>query len=361
MTERAPRAREVAVAVRVVATLVEARIPLVEALEAGARQSAGRLRRALTSVAGRVRRGAALSAAFRAADAAERRPVFGPLFVTVARVGEAGGALGPALSRLATELERRDALARRVRMAAAYPAVVLLIAAGATAFLLAFVVPTFEALFAEFDAALPAPTRAVLWASSALRESTPYVVVVALLFAAAGRWATTKSSVAARAHWLWEGALLQLPVLGRLSRSARAARFSRALGTLVSAGVPLADALDAAGAATGSPRGVVGARAARRALERGARPAAALQTGSNRAGGLLPPAAMALVEAGDRSGTLGDMLERAALHEESEAEGLADTLAGVLEPVLIAVVGILVGALLVALYLPMFELATVIE
>lgn len=348
-------------AVRVLATLVEARIPLVEALAAAAKQSTGALEAALRHVEGRVRRGAPLSAAFQAADKAAQRSVFGPLFATVARVGEAGGALGSALARLAADLERREALARRVRAASAYPAIVLVVAVGAAAFLLAFVVPTFEALFAEFDAELPAPTRAVLWLSATLRSGLPYLFGAALLAVLLGRWLLGRPGAAERVRWAGEAALLRIPVVGRLRRTARAARFLRALGTLVQAGVPLADALGAAGAASGSPRGQLGANAAKRALERGAGVAQAIGLGSDRAGGLLPPSALALVEAGERGGALGEMLERAAAHEEAEAEALADGLAGVLEPALIVLVGVLVGALLVALYLPMFELATVIE
>lgn len=346
---------------RVLATLIEARIPLVEALGAAARQSAGALEGALRAVEGRVRRGAPLSAAFQAADQAARRPVFGPLFATVARVGEAGGALGPALARLAADLERREALARRVRAASAYPAIVLVVALGAAAFLLAFVVPTFESLFAEFDAELPAPTRAVLWLSAALRTGFPYLLGGALASVLLARWMLARPGAAERVRWAGEAVLLGLPVVGRLRRTARAARFLRALGTLAQAGVPLADALGAAGAASASPRGQIGAKAARRALEQGASVTRAIELGSSRGGGLVPASALALVEAGERGGALGEMLERAAAHEEAEAEALADGLAGVLEPVLIVLVGVLVGALLVALYLPMFELATVIE
>ena len=328
--------------------MVSARLPLVDALEAVARQATSTSLRAVwTDIASRVRRGAPLSDALSAHEAS-----LGPLLPQVGRIGEATGQLDVVLDRLAETLESTHALRRKLRLALVYPALVLTVAAFAVVFLLTVVVPTFADLFADFDAPLPGPTRVVVGASAFLRENAVWLVLALVGVTIGSRIALASAPGTA----LWDRVRLRIPVLGRLTRVGAAARTSRTISTLLTSGVPLVDAL---GVAVASAENTV-VRAAlaggRRRVERGGSLEGAL-----RGAGVFPLLLVDMVGVGEATGQLGEVLDRTARHFEEEVDAAVEALTAVVEPALVVVLGVVVGGILVAIYLPMFDLVTVLR
>ena len=339
---------DLAATVRALAVMVSARLPLVDALDAVARQArTDRLREVWLDAARRVRRGVPFSDALAAqADAV------GPLLGQVGRVGEATGTLDVVLVRLADHLESAHALRRKLRLALVYPALVLTVAGGAVVFLLLVVVPTFADLFADFDAPLPGPTRVVVTASEALRDHA-LVGAVVLVALGLGIRAALASEAGATA---WDRVRLRLPVFGALARTGAAARVSRTLGTLLESGVPLVEAL---GVAAGSAENRVVAAAlvdGRRRVERGSALAGPLRQSR-----VFPSLLVDMVGVGEATGRLDEVLGQTAEHFEREVDASVEALTSVIEPVLVVLLGVIVGGILVAIYLPMFDLVTVLR
>lgn len=339
---------DLAASVRALSVMVSARLPIVDALDAVAAQSASvPLREVWSDAARRVRRGHPFSDAL-----AAHQEVLGSSIVQLGRVGEASGTLDAALDRAADDVERAHALRRKVRLALIYPALVLGVAVGAVAFLLVVVVPTFAELFADFDAPLPAPTRIVVSASEFLRGHLVTIIIGLLVAAAVLRAAW--SSAGGRA--LWDRMRLVTPVLGPLVRQAESARAARTLAILTESGVPLVDAI--AAAAAGASNSIV-ARAlsdAGRRVERGSPLALPLRRAE-----VFPPLLVEMIAVGEATGQLSDVLQKTAQHLNAEVEASVEALTAVIEPALIVVLGVLVGGILIAIYLPMFDLVTVLE
>lgn len=328
--------------------MVGARLPLVDALDTAAAQASHqRLKETLAGVARRVRQGSGL------ADSLARHPdVFGLLYIRLVRVGEVAGVLDEVLLRLADYLEKAHALRRQFRLALVYPAVVLSVAVGAVAFLLTVIVPTFADLFADFDAELPLPTRIVISLSDGLRAYFPLVVLGGIGLLVGGR-------IALRTEWggrVWDALRLRLPVLGPLYLKGVIARFCRTLSTMLHSGVPLVDALEVA-AGTADNRIVDDAvRAMRHRVVRGSSLAAPLQRET-----LFPPMVVQMIAVGEETARLDDMLAHVAEHYEREVDAAVQALTSIIEPLLILLLGLVIGTILVAIYLPMFDLVTVIE
>ncbi len=328
--------------------MVSARIPVVEALETAARQvEHTALQTTLAGVAERVRSGDSLSLAL-----AQHPEIFSVLYVHLVRVGEVAGLLDQMLLRLAAYLENEQVLRRRLRLAIAYPAVVLAVTVGATAFLLAVIIPTFAEMFADFGAELPAPTLAVIAASDFLRR---YALVLALfgivlVFLVRRVLATDKGAVR------WDQFKLRVPVIGTLYRKALTARFCSTLGTLVSSGVPLTEALDVTAGAVNNRVVERVVREMKRRVTRGSSLAGPLETAS-----VFPPMVVQMVAVGEETARLGEMLAHVAGHFETEVDTAVDALTSVIEPVMIVLLGIVLGAILISIYLPMFDLTTAIQ
>lgn len=345
---RKPSVRAVVEFTRSFAVMVSARLPLVEALETATMQSEDeRLQGVLAEVARRVRGGRSLS------ESLARHPeVFGRLYVQLVRVGEVAGVLDTVLLRLATYLEKGQALKRRIRLALAYPAVVLVVATGATAFLLTVIVPTFAEMFADFGAELPVPTRVIIAVSDAVRESG-----LLLLGVLAGlAWGVRYALQTERGRLVWDRLRMRAPVYGTLYRRALTARFCRTLGTMVESGVALTDALDVTAGTmdNGAVEDMV--REMQRRVTRGSSLAVPLGKAA-----VFPPMVVQMVTVGEETARLGEMLGHVAEHYEGEVDSAVEALASVIEPIMIVLLGIVLGALLVAIYLPMFELTSAIQ
>ncbi|QBQ96629.1 type II secretion system F family protein [Paraburkholderia pallida] len=333
---------------RQLASLLRAGLPLASALELLA-QAPGP--RGLPRIAATLAR--EITAGMRFSDSLAQHPSrFGPLYCQLVAVGEASGALAAVLARIADDRERAAAQRAKVRAALTYPVAVLLLALAITSALLVWVVPTFKQIFEGFGAALPAPTQFVL-----------------MLSAAAARWSVPAAGCAASATFALHALLrrseaarlrfgrivLALPLVGALLTTLCAARWSRALGTLLAAGTPLADAFDSLTHASGNAFFDAASANISARLRHGERLASAM-----RSAGCFPADVIQPVAVAEESGALDAMLlDVAALADRQVDEKIA-LVASLCEPLVIVVLGALVGGLVVAMYLPIIQLGNVV-
>jgi type IV pilus assembly protein PilC len=261
--------------------------------------------------------------------------------------GESSGMLDGVLLRLAVLMERSAALMRKIRGALLYPAVVLGVAMISVALLLILVIPTFERMFLDAGIPLPVATQWVLAFSRGLISGWWFIL---LSVGVTGGWlARTVRTPAGEARW--HTVRLAIPMLGALERKAGAARFSRVLGTLLGAGVPLMEGLDLSARTVGNRRIEGAILNAREIVLRGGTLARALEQS-----GELPPLVTQMVQVGEQTGALEDMLSRVADLFEEEVDVALSTLVSILEPALVVLLGIVVGGMVVAMYLPIFDM-----
>ncbi|MFM0205232.1 type II secretion system F family protein [Paraburkholderia fungorum] len=350
----APRPRtcsaDVTVFTRQLASLLRAGLPLAPSLDLLAQAQSSR-RQGMPRIVGALARD--ITGGLRFSAALQRRPAqFNALYCQLVEVGEAAGALPAVLARIADDRERAAAQRAKVRAALTYPVAILLLAIAITTALLIWVVPTFKQIFDGFGAKLPAPTQFVLALSAgAARWSIPLVVTI---FAACSAMTfLLRRSEAARIRFARLS--LTMPVAGPLLRTLCAARWSRALGTLLSAGTPLADAFQSLTHATGNAffdRATVEIAAR---LRRGERLAAAM-----RAAHCFPPEVVQPVAVAEESGALDTMLIDVASLADRQVDDKIGTLSSLCEPLVIIVLGTLVGGLVIAMYLPIIQLGNVV-
>jgi type IV pilus assembly protein PilC len=344
------RASEVTRFTRQLASLLRAGLPLASSLDLLAQAPAPR-QRGMSRIVGALARDITSGLSFSAALA--RHPAqFNPLYCQLVAVGEAAGALPAVLARVADDRERGAAQRAKVKAALTYPVAILLLALAITAALLVWVVPTFKQIFDGFGARLPAPTQIVLALSDATaRWSVP--VLASTVCAGFAMTSLLRRSEAARVTLA--RLMLRLPVAGTLLATLCAARWSRALGTLLSAGTPLADAFDSLTHATGNAwfdRATVEIAAR---LRRGERLAAAM-----RAARCFPAEVVQPVAVAEESGALDTMLIDVASLSDRQVDEKIGTLASLCEPLVIIVLGTLVGGLVIAMYLPIIQLGNVV-
>lgn len=325
--------RDLALATRQLATLVEAGMPLDRALDfASAAAERPATRAALARAKERLKGGAALSDAL-AADGG----LFPPVYVAMVRAGEAGGAVGTVMARLADFLERADAARQTLRTALLYPAILLAAAIAIMVMMVTVVLPQFDDLFADAGQRLPLGARIVVAGADVVRS---YGWAVAALLVA-GLVALVRALERPAFRLKWDAALLRPPVLGALVRKAEAARFCRTLAALLANGVSHLTAL-------GIVQNVLGNRALRAQL---ADLTAGLKEGQGLAEplarlGLLPPLALQLVRLGEETGKLEPMLGRAADILDNDVKEALARLMGLLTPVLTILLGIGVAAII---------------
>lgn len=329
---------------RQAAALLRAGVPLVTALELMARQDhPSGWREVLGRLAESLRNGRAFSTAL-----GEEAPVFDQRDVSLVRAGEVSGRLDQCLDRLAALQEKAEKLQRRVQAATLYPAVVAVVAVGIIAALMVFVIPRFEAVFAGLlqGQALPALTRTVIRVARFFQDHGGAAAVAFGGLALAASLARRSP----RGRLGWDRALLGLPVLGDLCLKAAIARFARTLGALLAAGVPILRALDIAQATAGNERVAAVLRGARDRVEAGEPLSAPLL-----AAGLFPPLMTGLVQVGEETGGLPEMLDHVADAYDTEVDRAADTFTALLEPALIVGMAGAVGTVVVALFLPIVK------
>jgi type IV pilus assembly protein PilC len=344
------RTADITLFTRQLASLLRAGLPLAPALDLLAQAEASR-RQGMPRIVGSLARD--ITGGLRFSAALQRHPAhFNALYCQLVEVGEAAGALPAVLARIADDRERAAAQRAKVRAALTYPVAILGLAMAITAALLVWVVPTFKQIFDGFGARLPAPTQFVLALSSGVaRWSVPAFAMV-LVAGCAAKFLLRRSE-AARIRFARIS--LTIPVAGPLLRTLCAARWSRALGTLLSAGTPLADAFDSLTHATGNAffdRATV--EIATR-LRRGERLAAAMRAAHCFAPEVVQPIAVA-----EESGALDSMLIDVASLADRQVDEKIGMLSSLCEPLVIIVLGALVGGLVIAMYLPIIQLGNVV-
>ncbi len=345
---RAIKPADIAFMVRELATVLEAGLPVVQALEITAEsQNLAQMQDLLEALSRDVTAGSALSEAMK-----RHRKHFDSLHVSLVAAGEASGRLPELLASLAVWLERRESIRRKISSALSYPLAVLAIAAVVVGLMLVYVVPEFERMFAGYGADLPPLTRIIVEISGGLRESG--LVWAAAAAAGSGALGWVRGRVR-KARYLEDRLKLRLPVLGTLFARAALARFMRTLATLLEAGLPAVEALDAAAGACGNRVYEAAIRQTREEVASG--------QGLRRAMtylAALPPALARMMGVGEETGRLGEMCAHLADRYDEELQSAADRMGALLEPLLMAVLGVLIGTLVLAMYLPIFGMGSVI-
>jgi len=340
--------KDMAIFTRQFATMISAGLPLVQCLDILAAQaSKPAFGKVIADVTREVEAGSTLADAL-----GKHKKVFDDLFRNMVQAGEAGGILDDILMRLAQYIEKADALKRKIQGAMIYPAVVLCVALGATAFMLIFIIPTFAKMFTDFGGELPLPTAIVLKMSEILRNFW-WVGVGGIIGTVVGlkKWYTTDQG-----QLRIDAFMLKMPVLGDVLLKGSVARFTRTLGTLISSGVPILSGLEITARTSGNRVISDAIMQARSAIREGETVGAPLK-----ASNVFPPMVVQMITVGEQTGALDEMLTKIAVFYESEVDQAVENLTSVIEPIMIVVMGGIVGGMVVAMYLPMFKLISVVS
>ena len=339
---------DIALFTRQMATMMRAGVPLLQAFDITAE---GMEKPAMRDLIIKVKNEVAGGSTF--ADSLKKHPeYFDDLYCNLVASGEQSGALETLLDRIATYKEKTEALKAKIKKAMNYPIAVVCIAVIVTAILLVKVVPQFEEVFQGFGAELPAFTKMVINLSELVQAYWLYFLGIAIVSVFLIK-RTLKTSQSARNTM--DRLVLKLPIVGEILDKSAVARFGRTLATTFAAGVPLVEALDSVAGAAGN---VVYAEATARIKED-------VSTGqqlqfSMKNSGIFPSMAIQMVAIGEESGALDEMLDKVATFYEEEVDNMVDGLTSLMEPIIMSVLGVLVGGLIVAMYLPIFQLGSVV-
>ncbi|MCE9660211.1 MAG: type II secretion system F family protein [Burkholderiales bacterium] len=345
---KAIKQKDIAVFTRQLSTMMRAGVPLIQSFDIVARGSTNaKMTRLLTDIRSDVETGTSLSAAFR------KHPLyFDALYCNLVEAGEAGGILETLLDRLAIYQEKTMAIKNKIKSALIYPIAVITVAFIVLAVIMIFVIPAFEDVFRNFGADLPAPTLFVIGMSKI------FVKYWYLIFGLGGGgiyffMQSWKRSVKMQKYM--DRLLLKVPVFGDLVNKSSIARWTRTLSTMFAAGVPLVEALDSVGGASGN---AVFAEATEK-IQKDVSTGSALTT-SMQATGVFPVMVLQMCAIGEESGSLDAMLGKAAEFYEDEVDEAVKGLSSLMEPFIIVILGTLIGGIVVSMYLPIFKLGQVV-
>ena len=342
------KSQDIAVFSRQMATMMKAGVPLMRSFEIVAEGLENKkMAEMVVQMKNNVASGGSFAGALR-----EHPKYFDDLFCSLVESGEQAGALETMLDRVALYREKAESLKKKVKSAMKYPITILVIAAIVTIILLLKVVPVFADMFSSFGADLPVPTQIVLnmseWVQSNGLVGLGALVAFIILFQQAMQRSKAFKHVIQRI-------MVKLPVFGPILYQSAMARYARTLSTTFAAGVPLVNALDSAAGASGNIVYETAISNVRRDVETGTELAVSMKSQ-----GVFPPMLVQMVSIGEQSGSLDDMLAKAASIYEEEVDSLVDGLTSMMEPLIMAFLGIVVGGLVVAMYLPIFQMGSVI-
>jgi type IV pilus assembly protein PilC len=342
------KTRDIVIFTRQFSTMINAGLPLVQALDILSKQSENKALQDVTrQVVYDVESGNTV------ADALRKHPnAFTDLYVNMVAAGEAGGILDTILMRLATFLEKSDALMGKVKSAMVYPAVICSVAVIAIVVLLIFVIPVFENMFASVNMALPLPTRVVIGLSKFL---TGYWWalgggIYGTIFLIQRYYATPGGRLNI------DKFMLQIPVLGDLLRKSAVSRFTRTLGTLISSGVSILDGLEITARTAGNRVIHDAIMESRASIAGGDTISAPLQKSA-----VFPPMVISMIAVGEQTGGLDEMLSKIADFYDTEVDTAVSALLSLMEPVMIVFLGVVVGGMVVAMYLPIFDMINAVQ
>lgn len=339
---------DIALFTRQLATMMSAGVPLLQAFDIiGEGFDNPNMRKMVDDIKQDVAAGNSLANSLR-----KQPQYFDDLYCNLVDAGEQSGALETLLDRVATYKEKTEALKKKIKKAMTYPAAVIVVAVIVSAILLIKVVPQFQSVFEGFGAQLPAFTLMVIAISELLQEWWLLVLSGIFVLAFVLRHFYKKSEKFRDAT---DRGLLKIPLIGSILYKSAIARYARTLATTFAAGVPLVDALDSVAGATGN---VV----FRNAVEK---IKGDVSTGmqlnfSMRTTGVFSSMAIQMTAIGEESGSLDEMLSKVATFYEDEVDNMVDNLTTLMEPMIMAVLGVLVGGLIIAMYLPIFQLGSVV-
>ena len=345
---RAIKQKDIAIFTRQLATMMRAGVPLIQSFDIVARGSTNpKMTRLLNDIRSDVETGTSLSSAFR------KFPLhFDALYCNLVEAGEAGGILEALLDRLAVYQEKTMAIKSKIKSALMYPVAVILVAFVVLVVIMIFVIPAFKEVFSSFGADLPAPTLLVI-AMSEFFVSYWYLIFGILIGGTYFFLQSWKRSE--RMQKAMDRLLLKVPVFGDLVYKSAIARWTRTLSTMFAAGVPLVEALDSVGGASGN---AVFAEATQQ-IQKDVSTGAALTT-SMQTTGIFPTMVLQMCSIGEESGSLDHMLGKAAEFYEDEVDEAVKGLSSLMEPFIIVILGTLIGGIVISMYLPIFKLGQVV-
>jgi type IV pilus assembly protein PilC len=335
--------KDLAVMSRQMATMISAGLSLLRSLSILAAQTDNKaLGKVLAQVRADVEAGNSLS------DGLARHPdTFPPLMINMIKAGEVGGFLEDALKSVAENYESEVKLRAQIKSAMTYPVMVFMMAILAVVGMLLFIVPIFEQMFSDLGGALPVPTQVLVYLSGILKWLGPVLLVAVIAFSV--WWGKHKNDDAVRSKV--QPFTLRVPIFGALFKKVAIARFTRNFGTMLSAGVPILQALD-----------IVGQTSGNWAIEQAVKDVQeSVRTGQSLAGPLanhsvFPPMVTQMVATGEDSGSLELMLKKVAQFYDEEVQATTEQLTSLIEPLMIAILGVIIGGMIIALYMPIFSI-----
>jgi type IV pilus assembly protein PilC len=338
--------RSIAIFTRQLATMIDAGLPLVQSLEILLPTGEPVFKEIIRQIREDVEGGSTFAGALR-----KHPGTFNELYTNLVVAGEEGGILDNILIRLASYIEKAEALKKKVKSALVYPATIVGVAAIVVMILMIFVIPVFETMFKSAGQTLPLPTLIVLTMSKLIKKYVFIFIPALILFIYLFR----KFYQTDRGRTLIDRLLLKLPVFGTLLRKVAVARFSRTLGTLVSSGVPILDGLTIVSRTAGNrtvENAILNARASIREGETIAEPLGR--------SGIFPPMVIQMISVGESTGALDSMLSKIAEFYEEEVDITVANLTSLLEPFLMIFLGVVIGGVVISMYLPIFNMASAI-
>jgi type IV pilus assembly protein PilC len=323
-------------------------LPLLQCLDILEEQAENpHFRLVIKKVAGKIQGGSGL------AESLSQHPkVFNQLYCHMVSAGEAGGILDGILHRLADYQENSERLKRKIKGAMMYPLIVIIVAIVVVSVLLVFVVPIFAEMFASNGADLPTPTKIVMAASNFLKSHILSMIILLI----GSLYGLNKYYGTDHGRFNLDKIKLNLPGIGVLETKSCVARFTRTLGTLLNAGVSIIDALQVTAKTSGN-----------RVLEKGIDRTVESISGGNtisdplRETKIFPPMVIQMINVGEKTGGLPDMLLKVSDFYDEEVDAAVDTLTSMIEPLIIVFLGVVIGGILIAMYMPMFSLADTVQ
>jgi type IV pilus assembly protein PilC len=340
--------KDIALFTRQLATMMKAGVPLMQSFDiVGRGNSNPSVTKLLNDIRADIETGTSLSTAFR------KYPMyFDSLYCNLVEVGEAAGILESLLDRLATYMEKTEAIKSKIRSALMYPTAVIIVAFAVVTIIMIFVIPSFKEVFSSFGADLPAPTLVVI-AMSEFFVKYWYLVTLVPIFGVYFFMQAWKRSE--KIQMFMDRLLLKLPIFGDLVNKSAIARWTRTLSTMFASGVPLVESLDAVGGAAGNFVYKHATDKIQKEVATGTSLTAAM-TNAN----LFPNMVLQMSSIGEESGSLDHMLGKAADFYEAEVDEMVAGLSSLMEPIIIVILGTVIGGIVISMYLPIFKLGQVV-
>ena len=340
--------KDVVIFTRQLATMIDAGLPIMQALDILTQQTENKT---FAGAIGKVKHDVESGSAF--AESLTKHPkIFDELYTNMVSAGEIGGILDTILARLAAYMEKAVKLKSKVKSAMIYPISIVSVAVLVTAILLIYVIPVFGDMFASFGKELPLPTQIAINLSY-IAIAYFWYIIAAIIGTVVGIRMYYKTE---RGRQVLDGLLLKLPIFGDIFRKAAVARFTRTLSTLVSSGVPILDSLAITGKTAGNKVVENAVFAARQSISEGKTLTDPLIESQ-----VFPPMVCQMINVGETTGALDSMLSKIADFYDDEVDTAVSNLTALMEPMVILFLGVVIGGLVVSMYLPIFQLGSVLS